>query len=139
MIHTMLHKRACRRLQENVVSRRCAEEGCRLQPNFNAPGETRGQYCKGHARSGMVCEDCLFLPPGTQLTAKACLVTEKLSTGARCPCRSAKANTTACKSWPLVQCQYVRLQVSVALWAGGWDPQQQRQACAATRKHSSLM
>ncbi len=104
-----MHKRAILRSQENVTSRRCAEEGCKLIPNFNAPGKTRGLYCKGHAPSDMVCQGCLSLSlrHGAQAPAKACLTNDKLSTGTRCSCRSAERNTMSCKPWPFVQREHV--------------------------------
>jgi hypothetical protein len=36
------------------MPRRCEEEGCASQPNFNVEGEARGRFCEAHKRAGMV-------------------------------------------------------------------------------------
>ena len=70
---TLYNERACGRSQEDVRNQRCAEEGCKHRPVFNAPGKTRGHYCEAHARPGMVRPDCLSLRHGAQAPTEACL------------------------------------------------------------------
>ena len=38
----------------DVVSKRCAHDGCNRQPRFNAPDQTKGVYCATHKLPGMV-------------------------------------------------------------------------------------
>lgn len=38
----------------DVVSKKCAYEGCGKQPSFNTPGQTNGLYCEMHSLPGMV-------------------------------------------------------------------------------------
>ena len=40
--------------QVDVVSRKCAANGCKLLPYMNVPGNKRGVYCGAHALEGMV-------------------------------------------------------------------------------------
>ena len=51
------------------VHKKCIEEGCKSQPSFNFPGESRA-YCKKHSKDGMInvvsrrckVDNCNILP-----------------------------------------------------------------------------
>lgn len=38
----------------NIKNPKCVTKGCKIQPNYNKEGETRGLYCKKHAKENMI-------------------------------------------------------------------------------------